>query len=205
MVEQVAQAMEEADFPRARVVNGKLKAADSAETQQLYGLLTDLRLDVYEEQKRDVRGDMRDLELLRAQLADMPQWPLHWYIQAWFTAPFVSGRHVDPHYLFHLCQSLANVEEREECLLRAAYYAVEYAEHHFIALLKSLEPFDEEWLADPFHRTMYDALMAVNDRDGERLAQEIDNLRNVANTPLRKHEVELFIRRYGRITEEAEA
>jgi hypothetical protein len=196
LAKRVQHSLIAADFAGAHDAVAELEQLTLGSEAQLYVLYSKLRLDAYQHQEHPVEERLAELELLRSRLAVLPSWPVHWYVLAWLTAPFVTKRPVDPFYLFHLAGGLQHVSQRQECLFRATYYGVTYGEHPFMARICAGHPYNGDWLVSAYYRAMIEALLAAYHRDGPTLAREVEGLRHAAGTPLEELEVDQLARRF---------
>jgi len=199
MIQEIQQSLEQAEFARARETAQGMLNDSAGDAERVYALLALMQVDVYTDQRREIDADLSQLEVLRARSSQTSDWSWQWYIQAWYTAPLVTDHPIDAHYLYHLCQKLQTAAERQQCLIDAIRYGVNYDEYPFVYRLASEHNSDMYWLADTYYRGMFAALLAAFKREGSELAQELDGLRRAAGTPLKQFETERIAEQYREI------
>ena len=198
-IELINQEMNQTNFDQARGLLDQLESQHPEAGGRLFNRFARIKLDVFQEVKRPIDADLDDLELIQGNFTNTGFWPRHWYIQSWFMAPLLNSHQVDAFYLFYLCSELQVVSHRQDCLIRAMQYAVNYGEHGFFTYLDQNYPYDDTWLASTFHRSMMDALRAGYNRDGSRLVKIIGEMENAAGTPLQTYEIKQLRKHFSHL------
>jgi len=198
-IDLVQEEMSQAHFDHARTMVTELDQKCPEADGKLFAVYARIKLDLFEDVRRPVDGDLDSLELAQGSLANRESWPLHWYIQSWFMAPLLNSHPVDVFYLYYLCTQLKVVSQRQDCLIQAMQYAVQYSEDGFIKHLNQLYPFDETWIAATFYRSMMESLRAAHTQDCELMSKTFAEMEKAAENPLHKFEILQLRKRFSHL------
>jgi hypothetical protein len=183
LYERVESALTAADFPQATQALAALpKPREGA--QQLYAAQAALRLAGYLGEGLEARPLLAAAERSHAQLDAGEDWPQLWYALAWLYAPFACGMLIDAFFIYYSAMRLPRAEMRQQCLPLAIQYGVHFEQHHFTAHLLQQYPFSAEHVASDFDQRRIDLLIAVYQRDPDKVQQASSALDQAASTPL---------------------